>query len=218
MFGKVSPDFLTVAEGPKWKRLRSTIAPFFSGNNLKDICLIINDLFDYFDEKFFPKDELTSVDAKEFASNFSLRAILASGFAINPKENEELADDLYKHASILFEIDGKQAMKTMMLPKWLRFKLNVTSYPHSTDVFFRNVISDIIENGKKTGKKNLISLMAEKIIDDSEELTAAKGMTKGEILAQALIFQFAGQDTTNCKKKYVSSSLKQIYHMMGLKK
>jgi len=196
MFGKVSPDFITVAEGPKWKRLRSTIAPFFSGNNLKDICLIINDLFDYFDDKFFPKDELTSMDAKEFASNFSLRAILASGFAINPKENEELAEDLYKHASILFEIDGKQAMKTMMLPKWLRFKLNVTSYPHSTDVFFRNVISDIIENGKKTGKKNLISLMAEKIIDDSEELTAAKGMTKGEILAQALIFQFAGQDTT----------------------
>ena len=108
MFGKVSPDFLTVAEGPKWKRLRSTIAPFFSGNNLKDICLIINDLFDYFDDKFFPKDELTSMDAKEFASNFSLRAILASGFAINPKENEELAEDLYKHASILFEIDGKQ--------------------------------------------------------------------------------------------------------------
>jgi hypothetical protein len=71
-----------------------------------------------------------------------------------------------------------KAMKTMMLPKWLRFKLNVTSYPHSTDVFFRNIISDIIENGKKTGKKNLISLMAENIIDDSEELTASKGMTK----------------------------------------
>lgn len=69
-------------------------------------------------------------------------------------------------------------MKTMMLPKWLRFKLNVTSYPHSTDVFFRNIISDIVENGKKTGKKNLISLMAENIIDDSEELTASKGMTK----------------------------------------
>ena len=75
-------------------------------------------------------------------------------------------------------------MKTMMLPKWLRFKLNVTSYPHSTDVFFRKVISDIIENGKKTGKKNLISLMAEKIIDDSEELTAAKGMTKVRALSR----------------------------------
>ena len=71
-----------------------------------------------------------------------------------------------------------QALKTMMLPKWLRFKLNVTSYPHSTDVFFRNIISDIIENGKKTGKKNLISLMAENIIEDSEELTASKGFTK----------------------------------------
>ena len=66
----------------------------------------------------------------------------------------------------------------MMLPKWLRFKLNVTSYPHSTDVFFRNIISDIIENGKKSGKKNLITLMAENIIDDSEELTASKGFTK----------------------------------------
>ena len=108
MFGKISPDFLTVAEGPKWKRLRTTIAPFFSGNNLKEICLIMNDLFEYFDDKFFPKDETTSVDAKEFASNFSLRAILASGFAINPKENEELADDLFKHAGILFEIDMKQ--------------------------------------------------------------------------------------------------------------
>ena len=111
MFGKISPDFLTVAEGPKWKRLRSTIAPFFSGNNLKEICLIISDLFEYFDRKFFPKDEATSVDAKEFASNFALRAILASGFAINAKENEELAEDLYKHANILFAIDGKQGIK-----------------------------------------------------------------------------------------------------------
>ncbi|CAG5105563.1 Oidioi.mRNA.OKI2018_I69.chr1.g2240.t1.cds [Oikopleura dioica] len=196
LFGKISPDFLTVAEGPKWKRLRSTIAPFFSGNNLKEICLIINDLFEYFDEKFIPENDETDVNAKDFASNFSLRAILASGFAINAKENEELAEDLYKHASILFEVDWKQATKSMMLPKWLRFKLNVTSYPHSTDVFFRNIISDIIENGKKNGKKNLITLMAENIIDESEELTASKGFTKGEILAQALIFQFAGQDTT----------------------
>ena len=31
---------------------------------------------------------------------------------------------------------------------------------------------------KKIGKKNLISLMAENIIDESEELTASKGMTK----------------------------------------
>ena len=110
MFGKISPDFLTVAEGPKWKRLRSTIAPFFSGNNLKEICLIINDLFEYFDDKFIPKSDETDVNAKDFASNFSLRAILASGFAINAKENEELAEDLYKHASILFEVDWKQGM------------------------------------------------------------------------------------------------------------
>ena len=158
---------------------------------MKEICLIINDLFEYFEDKFIPTNDETDVNAKDFASNFSLRAILASGFAINAKENEELAEDLYKHASILFEVDWKQgikiycpfaaifkATKSMMLPKWLRFKLNVTSYPHSTDVFFRNIISDIIENGKKSGKKNLITLMAENIIDDSEELTASKGFTK----------------------------------------
>lgn len=40
-FGKMSPDWMTVAEGPKWKRIRNTIVPFFSGVRLKETCLIL---------------------------------------------------------------------------------------------------------------------------------------------------------------------------------
>ena len=66
-----------------------------------------------------------------------------------------------------------------------------------------------METGNK-GRTNLVSLMASHIIDDSEMNTATKGFTKvecryssfsitsykDEIVAQALLFQLAGQDTT----------------------
>jgi len=45
-FGKMSPDWMTIAEGPKWKRLRNTIMPFFSGARLKETCLILQDTYE----------------------------------------------------------------------------------------------------------------------------------------------------------------------------
>ena len=40
-FGKMAADFMTTAEGRKWKRLRNTIGPFFSGARLKETCLVL---------------------------------------------------------------------------------------------------------------------------------------------------------------------------------
>ncbi|CBY33908.1 unnamed protein product [Oikopleura dioica] len=94
----------------------------------------------------------------------------------------------------------------LFIPRWLRFKLNITSYPNSTDKFFREVIAQIMAGGND-GRINLVSLMAGNIIDDSEELTATKGFTKNEIVAQALLFQLAGQDTTATVLSFLLFSL-----------
>jgi len=61
--------------------------------------------------------------------------------------------------------------------------------------------------GGNDGRINLVSLMAGNIIDDSEELTATKGFTKNEIVAQALLFQLAGQDTTATVLSFLLFSL-----------
>jgi len=61
--------------------------------------------------------------------------------------------------------------------------------------------------GGNDGRINLVSLMAGNIIDDSEELTATKGFTKNEIVAQALFFQLAGQDTTATVLSFLLYSL-----------
>jgi len=191
-FGKIAPDWMTVAEGPKWKRLRNTIVPFFSGARLKETCLILQDTYEHYDEKFITTEE---VEAKDFSAGYTLRSILGSGYSLNAKENEELVEEVYRHSNILFATNFFGSLASLIIPRWLRFKMNMTSYPSSTDKFFRDIIAQLMETGNK-GRTNLVSLMASHIIEDSEMNTATKGFTKDEIVAQALLFQLAGQDTT----------------------
>ena len=92
-FGKMAADLITTAEGRKWKRLRNTIGPFFSGSRLKETCLVLQDTFEYYEEKFIPN---TEVEAKEFSAGYTLRAILGSGYSLNAKENEQLVEEVYR--------------------------------------------------------------------------------------------------------------------------
>ncbi|CBY42536.1 unnamed protein product, partial [Oikopleura dioica] len=202
-FGKMAADFMTTAEGRKWKRLRNTIGPFFSGARLKETCLVLQDTYEHYEEKYIPK---TEVEAKEFSAGYTLRSILGSGYSLNAKENEQLVEEVYRHSNILFETSFFGMLAPLFIPRWLRFKLNITSYPNSTDKFFREVIAQIMAGGND-GRINLVSLMAGNIIDDSEELTATKGFTKNEIVAQALLFQLAGQDTTATVLSFLLFSL-----------
>ena len=177
-FGKMSVDWMTAAEGAKWKRLRNTIVPFFSGARLKETCLVLQDTYEHFELNHFPKTPTIEVDAKDFSASYTLRAILGSGYSLNAKENEELVEEVYKHSNILFATDFIGSLKSLIIPRSIRFKLNITNYPSSTDKFFRDVIAQIMQQGSKGGRTNLVSLMANHVIDESEEHTATKGFTK----------------------------------------
>ena len=176
-FGKMAPDFVTLAEGQKWKRIRNTIVPFFSGARLKETCLVLQDTFEHYEKTTIPKSAEIEVDAKAFAAGLTLRAILGSGLGLSAKENEELVEEVYRHANILFQTSFWGFIKTSTVPRWIRYKLNMTNYPSSTDDFFREVIAQIMEQ-KSTGRTNLVSLMANNIIEKSQEYTATKGLTK----------------------------------------
>lgn len=154
-FGKMAADFMTTAEGRKWKRLRNTIGPFFSGARLKETCLVLQDTYEHYEEKYIPK---TEVEAKEFSAGYTLRSILGSGYSLNAKENEQLVEEVYRHSNILFETSFFGMLAPLFIPRWLRFKLNITSYPNSTDKFFREVIAQIMAGGND-GRINLVSLM-----------------------------------------------------------
>ena len=101
VFGKMSDDFMTVLEGKRWKRLRSSIVPFFSGKKSIDkflfhICYFISGsklsamtpilnnsaakvLADLVDPAAKTGD---TVEIQEFSQEYTMSAIMASGFSV----------------------------------------------------------------------------------------------------------------------------------------
>ncbi|KFU86670.1 Cytochrome P450 3A24, partial [Chaetura pelagica] len=210
---------LNVAEDDQWKRIRTVLSPTFTSGRLKEMFHIIN----LYGEKLVKNIEKKvandeSLNMKDIFGAYSMDVVTSTSFSVNIDSLNNPTDP--------FVTNIKKFLKFSFLSPIFMFlvlfpfitpvleKMNVTFLPSEVMVFFKNVFQKMREErdkGSSMDRVDFLQLMIESQnshdSSKSAETNLDKSLSDEEILAQALIFVFAGYETTSSTLSYISYKL-----------
>ncbi|XP_072734054.1 cytochrome P450 3A12-like isoform X3 [Ciconia boyciana] len=210
---------LKLAEDEKWKRIRTVLSPAFTSGKLKEMFPIINQYGEKLVrsiEKKVANDEFVTM--KDIFGAYSMDVVTSTSFSVNI--------DSMSNPSDPFVTNIKKFLKFSFLNPVFIFlvlfpfvtpvleKMKVTLLPSNVIDFFKGVFIKVKkeqEKGSSTDRVDFLQLMVDsqssRDSSKSAETDLCKSLSDEEILAQALIFVFAGYETTSNTLSYVSYNL-----------
>uniref|UniRef100_H9G6A7 Cytochrome P450 3A n=1 Tax=Anolis carolinensis TaxID=28377 RepID=H9G6A7_ANOCA len=206
-----------VAQDEHWKRIRTVLSPNFTSGRLKEMLPIINHYGEMLVKNVQKKGENGEyIDTKDTFGAYSMDVITSTSFSIDIDSINNPKDP--------FVVSMKKIIKTNFVNPLL---LLIVIFPFLTPVLealnfsltptsVTNFIKESIKKLKKDRQKNLhkdrvdfLQLMVDsqisgEILDDSKSY---KALNDKEILTQAIIFVFAGYETTSSTLSYMAYCL-----------
>uniref|UniRef100_A0A8C1RIS1 unspecific monooxygenase n=1 Tax=Cyprinus carpio TaxID=7962 RepID=A0A8C1RIS1_CYPCA len=164
-------DGISVVKDERWKRIRSSLSPYFTSGRLKEIFPIAVTHADRFIKNMQKKDHAPPVKVKEVVAPYSLDVVTSSSFSVDI--------DSINNADDPFATNIKKFLKfSLFSPLFLILGMSFVSF-----------------------KKYFLQLMLQNQIPgdhfgDTDE-QPAKGLTDHEILSQSLVFILGGYETTS---------------------
>uniref|UniRef100_A0A6I8PP63 Thromboxane-A synthase n=1 Tax=Ornithorhynchus anatinus TaxID=9258 RepID=A0A6I8PP63_ORNAN len=183
---------LTIAEYHTWKRIRTIVSPTFTSGKLKEMFPIIKHygklLVQNIDKKV-KKNE--PVNMKRIFGSYSLDVVTSTSFGVDIDSMNNPNDPFVKQITKLlsFTFLSPLFLLTVVFPFLMPVfkKMNLSLFPRDTVEFFVGVT----RNFKEKRQKGVHTVK----------------MTDMEISTQAIIFIFAGFETTSSTLNFVSYNL-----------
>uniref|UniRef100_A0A8C6NLY5 unspecific monooxygenase n=1 Tax=Nothobranchius furzeri TaxID=105023 RepID=A0A8C6NLY5_NOTFU len=206
VFGSGGPldDAITVVKDERWKRIRSTISPCFTSGRLKQVsisCLKHSVLC-------LPLTYVVNsceclVFVFRFVAPFSLDVVTSASFSVEIDSINHPDDPVNAHVQNMMKFRVLPFLLLMMFPfsrhllKLFKFEV----FPRVSLDFFYNIIKKFKDQHKT--EESVSSVID--IKNNQEQPT--KGLTEHEILSQAVMFIFAGYETTSTTLNYIFYNL-----------
>uniref|UniRef100_A0A8C1FAZ5 unspecific monooxygenase n=2 Tax=Cyprinus carpio TaxID=7962 RepID=A0A8C1FAZ5_CYPCA len=179
--------------GPfRWKRMRSTLSPYFTSGRLKEIFPIAVTHADRFIKNMQKKDHEQPVKVKEVVGPYSLDVVTSSSFSVDIDSINKADDPFVTNVKKFIQFN-------MFNPLFLLIRMLLLS---AMDFFYSAVKKIKDEHNKESdGRVDFLQLMLQNQIPgdhfgDTDE-QPAKGLTDHEILSQSLVFILGGYETTS---------------------
>nr|AHL88980.1 cytochrome p450 3044A2 [Brachionus koreanus] len=233
---KPADKFLTNLKDEEWKNARTIVTTAFSSGKIKLMSKHIADcseaLVNLLDN--IP-DEERKTDMNRFFSGYSLDVISSCCFGISTNSASDPENEMLIHLSRIFQFFTSGNLKVMLaffFPKFSKFFVEnnlIEFFPGTSMNFFKNFIDKIIESRKnKQEKRNdfiqamleheEIKSILENEMKNSENTSEdskffkwnknlKKTLTNEEILAQSMLFMFAGYETTSQTLCFIAYNL-----------
>uniref|UniRef100_A0A8D0L282 unspecific monooxygenase n=1 Tax=Sphenodon punctatus TaxID=8508 RepID=A0A8D0L282_SPHPU len=197
---------VSIAEDDHWKRIRTVLSPTFTSGKLKEMFPILKHYADILKENIQRRAEKDEpIPVKDPFGAYSMDIVTSTSFGVNTDSMNNPKDPFVKEAKKLVKFD-------LFNPKFVLLyafpflrpvlkKMNVTIFPKDAVEFFAKSVALIKENREKKGQKDRIDflqLMIDSQINFSVRLSSLPtALTDSEIIAQAIIFIFAGYEGTS---------------------
>ncbi|XP_071427228.1 cytochrome P450 3A29-like isoform X2 [Pithys albifrons albifrons] len=200
---------LNVAADEQWKRIRTVLSPTFTSGKLKEMFHIINHYGEKLVkniEKKVANDEFVTV--KDIFGAYSMDVVASTSFSVNvdsmSNPNDPFVTNIKKFLqfSFLSPVFLFLVLFPFVVP--VLEKMKVTLLPSDVMDFFKNVFIKMKkerEKGSSMDRVDFLQLMIES--QNSQD----GSLSDEEILAQALIFVFAGYETTSSTLSYIAYNL-----------
>ncbi|KAI3357674.1 hypothetical protein L3Q82_016082 [Scortum barcoo] len=210
-------DAVSVTEDEQWKRIRSILSPSFTSGRLKEMYNIMLHHSRNMIKVLHKKVEADEViEVKEVFGPYSMDVVTSTAFSVDI--------DSINHPSDPFVANIKKMVKFNFLNPLLVIvvlfpflgtifeKIDLSLFPAPVLEFFYSFLKTIKSDRNKKEHKNRVDFM-QLMVDaqtsemNKEDTGSYKGLSDNEILAQAMIFIFAGYETSSSTLGFIAHNL-----------
>ncbi|KAM8862585.1 cytochrome P450 3A27-like [Spinachia spinachia] len=200
-------DAITVVEDEEWKRIRSILSPSFTSGRLKEMYSIMLQHSGNLIKSLRKRAEADEVvDVKDIFGPYSFDVVTSTAFSVDI--------DSINNPSDPFVANVKELVKfTFLTPLFVLLvlfpflepvldKMDVTLFSRESLDFFYGFLKRIKSDRNKNEHKNRVDIM-QLMVDSQtpetskEDPSSHRGLTDSEILSQAVVFIFAGYETSS---------------------
>lgn len=217
-------------KGQKWRDMRSTLSPAFTGSKLRNMVPLIHecnkDLVSYVREEINRSGKSKNIDTQDLLTRYTNDVIATCAFGVQSNSINDKNNLFYSMASKITTFNMYQVFKLFIaasLP-FIHKIVELQIFPEDATAFLRHVVLSTIKNrdDNNINRPDVIQLLLEakkgilqheKINDEKdggfatvEESYIGKSTIKQvwsdeDLVAQAFLFFFAGFDTVStCMK------------------
>ncbi|XP_008293417.1 cytochrome P450 3A40-like [Stegastes partitus] len=210
-------DAVTVVEDEEWKRIRSVLSPSFTSGRLKEMYTIMLKHSSNLIKSLHKKVETDAVvEVKEIFGPYSMDVVTSTAFSVDIDSINKPADPFVANIKrmVKFNLLNPLFVLVVLFPflSPLLEKMDVSFFPSDVLKFFYSFLKTIKSDRNKDEHKSRVDfmqLMVDAQISESnkEDAGSQKGLSDQEILAQAMIFIFAGYETSSSTLSFVAYNL-----------
>lgn len=213
---------LLFLKGERWRKLRGILSPAFTGNKMRLMFELMDTSAKQYVEYFLKQNKnVVEHELKQSFTRFANDVIANCAFGVTVDSLNEPDNDFFANSKALTNVNGIRStivsMIVMFLPKLASF-LRLTLFPRATTEFFRNLFKNsvkmrieqnivrpdmihILMEAQKGLLQSEENQAKEEITSDSEGVNKTL-LTEEEMVAQVLIFFFAGFETISTAATY----------------
>uniref|UniRef100_A0A8K9XUP1 Cytochrome P450 3A n=1 Tax=Oncorhynchus mykiss TaxID=8022 RepID=A0A8K9XUP1_ONCMY len=217
-------DSLFVAEDDAWRRIRSVLSPSFTSGRLKEMFGIMKqhsaNLLNGM-KKQADKDQ--TIEVKEFFGPYSMDVVTSTAFSVDIDSLNNPSDPFVSNVKkmLKFDLFNPLFLLVFLFPFTgpILEKMKFSFVPSAvTDFFYASLakIKSGRDTGNSTSRVDFLQLMidSQKGNDTKTGGEQTKGLTDHEILSQAMIFIFAGYETSSSSMSFLAYNLATNPHTM----
>nr|QZM07461.1 cytochrome P450 monooxygenase CYP9EK2 [Lasioderma serricorne] len=223
-------------KGTAWREMRATLSPAFTSSKMRNMFIFMNTCAENFVSHFHKKNQdLIEVEMREIITKFTSDVIASTAFGVECDSTDNPRNEFYRMGCELTDPNRVVLPKIVLFglaPSIARF-FNMSLFPKYVAKFFRRIVQETIKIRKEKNiyRPDMIHLLMEArkgalvhentntsdpdtgfaTVQESEIGKQKKFMTTklsdDDIAAQALIFFFAGFDTTASTMSFMSFEL-----------
>uniref|UniRef100_H3C2D9 unspecific monooxygenase n=1 Tax=Tetraodon nigroviridis TaxID=99883 RepID=H3C2D9_TETNG len=209
-------DAVSITEDEQWKRIRSILCPSFTSGRLKEMYTIMlqhpQNLINLLQKKVKADDV---IDVKDVFGPYSMDVVTSTAFSVDIDSINHPSDPFVANIKkmVKFNFMNPLLILVVLFPftQTIFDKMDVSLFPGHVLDFFYNFLRQIKSDRSKEKKKSRVDFMQLMVnahmTEDNEKDSSLKGLTDKEILAQAMIFIFAGYETTSSSLGFLAYSL-----------
>ncbi|XP_012351940.1 cytochrome P450 3A4 isoform X2 [Nomascus leucogenys] len=203
---------ISIAEDEEWKRIRSLLSPTFTSGKLKEMVPIIAQYGDVLVRNLRQEAETGKpVTLKDVFGAYSMDVITSTSFGVNIDSLNNPQDPFVENTKKLLRFDFLDPFFLSIIFPFLTpilEVLNISVFPREVTSFLRKSVKRMKESRLKDTQKHRVDFL-QLMIDsqNSKETESHKALSDLELVAQSIIFIFAGYETTSSVLSFIMYEL-----------
>lgn len=200
---------ISLSEDETWKRIRTLLSPTFTSGKLKEMFPIIDQYADVLVKNLRKETEKgKSINLKDIFGAYSMDVITSTSFGVNIDSLNNPQDPFVENIKKLLKFNFLDPF-ILLITLFPFFNpvfeaLNISLFPKSVTGFFKKSVKRMKENRLQDKQKHRVDFLQLMInSQNSKEMDTHKALSDLELVAQSIIFIFAGYETTSTSLSFL---------------